>query len=156
MPNSPTGSPAAGTAISDANLAAGVGNGTFREAQAALKKLYRRHQPSVTAGAYARALQAMRGRRGPEGVWGPYLLTTRGHRRVHRGGRAATNLPRSVPLQPGPTGPLSAAATPRWAYLRFDGLTAFAQRDSSPVQRRDGPPLPVAIASIPFRGRCLW
>ncbi|WP_405593998.1 hypothetical protein OG741_00645 [Streptomyces sp. NBC_01410] len=75
MPNSPTGTPAAGAASSDANLAAGVRNGTFREAQTALQKLYRRHQPPVTSKAYARALQAMRGGSGPEGAWSPYLLT---------------------------------------------------------------------------------
>lgn len=50
----------------------------------------------------------------------------------------------------------SAAATARWAYLRFDGQTAFAQKDSSPVHRHDGQPLQVAIASIRLRGRCLW
>lgn len=52
-----------------------VRNGTFREAQTALQKLYRRHQPPVTSKAYARALQAMRGGSGPEGAWSPYLLT---------------------------------------------------------------------------------
>ncbi|MFF3459648.1 hypothetical protein ACFYXH_36210 [Streptomyces sp. NPDC002730] len=60
---------------SDANVAAGVRNGTFREARTALQKLYRRHQPPVTSQAYARALQAMRGGSGPEGAWSPYLLT---------------------------------------------------------------------------------
>lgn len=76
MPNSPTGTPAAGAASSDASLAAGVRNGTFREARTALRKLYRRHQPPVTSQAYARALQAMRGGSSPEGAWSPYLLTT--------------------------------------------------------------------------------
>lgn len=256
MPNSPTGSPAAGAASSNANLGAGVGKGTFREAQSALQKLYRRHQPPVTSGAYARALQAMRGCSGPEGAWSPYLLTmvsrtaaawplTARRTELAPGeegwrsavcpsaggpfGHSATKgqSPDGIAALPGliPSGAASLAARARvglraaftavatsgarvlstaprcrsrplvdpaigtratgmcltytgpatdgapvcryvppatpprprpWAYLRFDGQTAFTQRDPSPVHRHDGKPLQVAIASIPFRGRCLW
>src|SRR5689334_17506736 len=84
----PTGAPG-----SDAHLTDLIRSGPPVAAAKALEELYRRHRAPVlayahsctrdthtaedlTSEAFARALRALRGGRGPDGAWRPYLLTT--------------------------------------------------------------------------------
>ncbi|GAA2654914.1 hypothetical protein GCM10010400_09110 [Streptomyces aculeolatus] len=88
-----TAGAAAGAAGSDADLAFVIRTGSPPAAEAALDEIYRRHRGPVLAyarsctrdsytaedlasEAFARTLRAVRGGRGPDGAWRPYLLTT--------------------------------------------------------------------------------